>query len=218
MKSKNQNFNNFYLDVDKISQKHRRGCCTCHSFAFLIILAAILVSFGAVSLLKKIKAPDSFIKIEPSKTALDSVESKTKNFLPVLNQSGELVLTEEELTSLLAKGIGEKNDFPIKNPSVAIDENNLYISGTYTQPVILGKKLQVNGQITSQPYVENGELKLKVTQIEAGKLKINEKISDRITKTLQDSVVKKVNNENISYQSVKLEEKQMKLVGAAKTN
>lgn len=209
----------FYSDVDKIKKK-RGSFCTCYSFAITIILLIIGLSVVVVMGLKKISKPNvTYVnKIEPSQIALNSIKTKLDNLM-IQNSTNKgttvnLVITQEELTSLMSQN--QNSDLPMKEITAQIDETGITISGKYQKDFLIIKNISVDLKVILEPIVENEKLKVDIVKIEAGEVTINQTISDRIGTSIEKIMDKKINSEDVIYESIILSSGQLSLTGRYK--
>ena len=219
VETKSSIIKDFYLDVDKIKKK-RGTCCTCYSFAIVVILVIISLSIVAVIGLRRITKPNfsKVDKIEPSQTSLTSIKEKLDNLVDKNNKDNGVIvsitISQEELTSLMNQNQG--NDFPMKEITAKIDETGVEISGKYQRDLLIIKNISVDLIVLLEPIIKGEKLTVNIKNIEAGDIKINQKISDRIGTGIEKFVDSKINREDVTYETIVLSKGQMILTGRQK--
>ncbi|TSC92965.1 MAG: hypothetical protein CEN89_330 [Candidatus Berkelbacteria bacterium Licking1014_7] len=193
----------FYQDIDARSKKKRY--CTCSSlmmvFVALFVLGALGIFWLFNALSKSNLAPER--RIAPSTEALESYQTKLSEIIAqaFLNKEAgvkenvRLIITEEELTSILAQQGEElsKDRVSIKNLSIIIKPAEMEVFGEMVKPINSKIKIGV------LPSAKNGSLDVAVKWVEAGRIKLPSFVAGELNKIIEAQIDEIVKKGSITY-------------------
>ena len=170
----------FYDDLDRKTVK--KSCCSWQTFILFFVILAILSSGFTVYSFYKIKQSDPSItfsieKLYPENVSKESFSNKLK--INATNPTFSIVLTSQELTSVLSTGV-KAVTFEIKDVQVEISPSGMNIFGKLTKP------LNADIKIETAPSPQDGRVFFKVTKITAGKLVLPGLLNSEIEKALNN--------------------------------
>ena len=207
----------FYQDIDNKKERH---CCSCRAMMIVFVLLFIAGATSIWYLLKSVQSI-SFLptrKVTPSQQSVDSLSDKLNQSLQqsaelqAEGQAGEVtvVITENELTSLIAQNSGDFNNnlLAIKDITALINPSAIELYGTLTRP------LKSSIKITAMPSIESGHLKIDIVKVETGKLKTPDLIVNELNKTIEGIINQQVQKGSItSLSKIVLQNKQLAITG-----
>lgn len=188
----------FYNELDKNRHKVNFNCVSLLIFLFfLFISGAFIVWWGIKQIKVRISKPEITISEQLLNQAENKIQSLFKKDLTP-EETVTITLSDEELTSLLVKNeiLSSDSKYSLKNPTAVIRNDGIEISAKLVKPI------EANINAVTVPIIEDGNLKLSVQQINAGKLSMPKFISTGIENLLSRLVVDRLNNKNLYYQSV----------------
>lgn len=196
--------NNFYQELDK--KRAHKSCCTCQTITILFTVLFLVVIGGVYYLY--FLATHGGILNAPPKTANSWVDFNTKISTTSPDDAGfaTVVLTTEEVNILLSQGLST-GQFVMKDVHTSINPDAMLVYGTLTKP------LRSKVVLTIVPTVENGEVKMTVTQASAGKLNLPFFWLDNISKIMSGVLAEKMSAlyKNFEVRTIVLEENQMSI-------
>ena len=199
---------NFYDELDK---KGRRSFCTCQTLVMSFVVVVVVLVFGVSWLAKKVTTT-----IVPQRhvlsTSQDTVnlQQKVIDLTKEPGASTELMITEQELTSLLIERINNQPTIPLRNIQAEINEDEIILSATAT------KFLQTMLSISVMPRVIDGKPKLELIRIQAGSLKVPAALTETIAKSLEDMLTQ-LPLDNIELKNIRLGKGRMIITGVIRS-
>lgn len=168
---------------------------------FCLLLLVLIISIGILLYLKykDFSLPKINSNTTSSSVKIDDLKGK---------QSGEAVkitLTEADLN----KAIAESQNFPLKKPSLRIKTDKIILSGR-TSNSILGLSVEV----WIIPFIENGQVKFKISDIKASGVTAPKKIADSLNNSLSGYLNNLIPvNNGVTVTEIKLYEGYLELIG-----
>jgi uncharacterized protein YpmS len=150
--------------------------------ALLLLMAAILACNLPVSGIKPASQ-----KIPVSDQAAQSLESTVTSNLENASPSQPVVITlsEEQITSYMAKYLRENKQFPVTDPQVHLRNGQVEIDGKYQQGVLTANiKLIVNVALDDQ-----GNPKATITSADFGPIPAPTNMLDTLSATINEALM-----------------------------
>lgn len=196
----------FYSDLDE--KKSHKSCCTCQTMIIAALVVLLLLAGVVLYVYYRINHGGFTAKQKNSTSTIQEVNTKLQN--PTIDKNGkiQLILTSDELNTLLSEGLTTDN-FLLKDIQVTINSQNILIYGTLIKP--MSSKITV----TAVPEVSNGKINLKINSVTAGSINL----PAVITKSSSDSITELLNKklqtfyDKYTAESVTLKENQIIIVG-----
>lgn len=173
---------NFYQDLDR--KTSHQSCCTCQTLVFLFAGFAILISGFIFYFYWQITHGGLFQLPNNQIASISELNNKLQK--PVVNNDQViLTLTDNELNAVLNEGLSI-NDFVLKDIVLTINPKEILIYGNLIKP--LSSKVV----LTCVPVVENDKIKLKISNITAGKINLpvyfDQKVADSLNAILDQKM------------------------------
>ncbi len=198
---------NFYEELDQDRYD------THHFVIYLIvifILIAVLGSILSIWLVKNIRSKIGDRNISATMN-LASAKSQFLSFLPfagIENQSAEVTLNDDQLTTLLnARDEDSKDKSSLEDMVATISPQDIAINGTLIQPV------KTHVQLKVLPKVSQGQLKFDIISVKVARINLPGLLKESLTPTLNQLTLKALNSSSIKYESVELSNHEMVLKG-----
>lgn len=197
---------NFYDELDK---KSKRSFCTCQTLAIGFIILAFVVVFTVVFLVKKITTavlPERTVEVTTDDRV--KLQEKVDELSKTVGASTSLTVTERELSSLLIDAISKDPNIPIRAVQATINPREIVLTGTATQ------YLNTTLAISLLPEVIDGRIKLELVKIQAGNLRLPDKLTELLSNKLEGIVDTQLSQlKNISIKSIQLNNGTMVISG-----
>lgn len=186
-------------DKDEEEVIKKSSCSLGAIFCLLLLVLAISIGILLYLKYKNFSLPKINSNATSSSVKIDDLKGK---------QSGEAVkitLTEADLN----KAISESQNFPLKKPSLKVKADKIILSGK-TSNSVLGLSVEV--WIT--PFIENGQVKFKISDIKASGVTAPKKIADSLNNSLSGYLNNLIPVDNgVTITEIKLFEGYLELIG-----
>jgi uncharacterized protein YpmS len=196
----------FYHELDS---KAKHSFCSCQSFAIVLLILVVATVAAIAWAGKKITTavlPNR--QITADRQDVVNLQEKTAELAKAPGASTTLTLTERELTSLLVEAANKDANFPLKGLQAEINPNDIVVTGT------AAKLLNTTLQIHLLPVVTDGKVKMQLTKIRAGTLAVPNSLTDVISKSFDDLLVKQLSNlQGVNIKSILLNEGKLTITG-----
>lgn len=199
----------FYSDLDK--KKSHKSCCTCQTMIIAALIVLLVLAGIVFYIYYRINHGNNAVNKNTNTTSIQDVNIKLQNVAPDKNGKIQLILTSDELNTLLGEGLSSDN-YLLKDIQVTINPQNILIYGTLVKP--MSSKITV----TANPEVVAGKINLKINSVTAGSIGL----PAVITKSSSDSITELLNNklqtfyDEYTAESVVLKENQIIIAGIPK--
>lgn len=176
-------------------------------FGIIFLVVGLLVFF----LFRFLKQTNLSGQISNVITAKSSLLDKL-NFSQVKNPEIQISVREEELNSLFSNGI-QSGIFELQDVNFQINELNLEILAQVRKPI------RSQGQILATPVVNDGKIKLEVTNVKIGRLPIPGFTRSGLEKALNGVLDENFRSlyENYQVTEIKLKKDEMIITGRLKS-
>lgn len=171
-------------------QSKPRFACSCGTMLVFLVALAIVGVAGSLYIVSLVKAKVIHLPTAASMVSPSAVSAKLNRFAESMQQpnilSPGLVISEQELTSILSVAAAKDDRFPVRGTSAKINPRNIVITGTLAKPIKSDIALAI------APKVIDSRLEFEVTKVAAGKLtlpsialrRVAPYVADFLTKTL----------------------------------
>lgn len=199
----------FYSDLDE--KKSHKSCCTCQTMIIAALVVLLLLAGIVFYIYYRINHGSNTVKQNTTTSTIQDVNTKIQN--PTIDKNGkiQLILTSDELNTLLSEGLSSDN-YLLKDIQVTINLQNLLIYGTLVKP--MSSKITV----TAAPEVANGKINLKINSVTAGSIGLPAVITKSSSDSISELLNKKLQTfyDKYTTESVTLRENQIIIVGIPK--
>ena len=198
----------FYNELDK--KTAHKSCCTCQTFIIFFFIVLVIIS-GFIFYLYWQITRGGGLQTNINVTTSNDFQAKIEK--PSIDQNGQfqLVLTSDDLSSLLSEGFSTEN-FILKEIKVSINPSKMLIYGTLVKP--LSSKVV----IIAIPKVEGEKLRFIIENISAGNINLPASVNNSLNNSLSSLFDKKLADfyQKYTVDKVILEENQIYIFGEIK--
>ncbi len=199
----------FYRDSDQ--ERSRQGCCTCQTLFLFLISILIIAMVGIFYLYTQFKNDKFFHPNVDITASIKNLTDRFNNFSIGDINNGKIILTENELNTIIASDISFRN-FVIQNTQTMINPQEIIIDGSLVKPV--NSKIVI-GLV---PVVSAGKINFTVESVTIFNTKMPQFVAEKIGNSFNDCLNSKLNliYSKIEVQSVDLQNRQMTISGKTK--
>lgn len=170
---------------------------------FLVLLLVILACSSA--------ATPPAGNIEVSQAAADRLKDNFYQSIQeaTLTRESQLRVTNEEITSLVVTELTETGQLPVSNPQIWFTAGQMYLSGQVRAFGVLN----LDSFIVATVFVENGQMRMEVTEAQMGPFDFPATLLESITDTMNETLADITTASNIELTRVEILEGEMFVVG-----
>ena len=204
-----KNDEEFYQELDR--DRTHASCCTCQTmfllFGFLLIISIASIFFLYYQF-KHHAYQNLFNSNLKISQTLENITSQFDQFK--INNAGQIVLTEDQLNTLLSTDINFRN-FVFKDTITSIDADQI---------IVYGHLVGANSKavISFVPKAENGKVKFESKSLVIAEIKMPGFMADQIVNNINSSLDTKLKlfYTRFTVVDVKLDNKKMIIDGTTK--